>query len=140
MGGGASLAAAARLKSNIRGLAIWSFGIADFSNAQPQPPDAWAEEEGGQRVRMRFWNEAALDYVQLHQSLSMPVYAVMGTADELNSQETIDQFLGLAKPRDRFRLIEGLPHSSWPWSQGQEILRETRDFLTRCFNLQAVTA
>ena len=130
MGGKAALAAAARLDKAIAGVALWSAGPEASMDADA-PAGEWAEEEG-QRVRTEFWREAAsVDFLALYRDLAVPVYLVFGTADEFIPAADARRVESMRKPGDRVRVIEGLPHSAWPYPQREEIIRETKDFLTR---------
>ena len=127
-GGGAALAAAARLGDAIAGAALWSPGP-NLSTDAASLEDEWMEEEG-QRVRTEFWREAAsLDFLALYRDLAVPAYMVFGTADAFIPAADARKVESVCKPGDRVRVIEGLPHSAWPAPQRDEILKETTDTL-----------
>ncbi len=128
MGGGAALAAAARLGDALAGVALWSPGP-NLSTDPASLRGEWMEEEG-QRVRTQFWREAAnLDFLSLYQNLAVPVYMVFGAADVFIPVADARKVESMCKPGDRIRVIEGLPHSAWPWPLRREIIEETRTFL-----------
>lgn len=127
-GGGAALAAAARLGNSIAGVALWSPGP-NLSTGTASLEGEWAEEEG-QRVRTDFWREAAsIDFLALYQALTVPAYMVFGTADVFIPTADVRAVESVCKPGDRVRVIEELPHSAWPYPQREEILEETREHL-----------
>ena len=128
MGGVAALAAAARLGDALAGVALWS--AAPNASAEPTSLEGeWMEEEG-QRVRTGFWREAAsMDPRALYRDLAVPVYMVFGTADAFIPTADVREVEAMCKPGDRVRVIEGLPHSAWPYPQRREIIEETRAFL-----------
>jgi pimeloyl-ACP methyl ester carboxylesterase len=129
MGAAASLAAAASLGKLVQGLAMWSMApdAADPKDVNSQAGE-WMEE-GGQRARWSYWSEAARDYLDLYRNLSVPVYAVVGTADEFTDLDVTLRFVAAEKPGDRLHLVEGLTHTSWPWPWREQILAETGEFL-----------
>jgi len=133
MGGAATLAAADRLDAAVRGVALWSPGIMlKFDAARTEAE--WMEEEG-QRVRCDFWREAAsLDTLALLRRVAVPLYAVFGTDDEVIAVDDMRAFSDAAPRAARVRIIEGMPHSAWPYEQRTEILLETAEFLTGCFD------
>lgn len=128
MGGRAALAAAARLGSALRGLALWS--PAPMLHAkQSSMKGEWMDEEG-QRVRMDFWREAArLDFLDLYRRLEAPADIVFGTKDTFIPVREMGAVAAAAKAGDRVRVIEGLPHSAWPEPHRSAILGETADTL-----------
>ena len=127
-GGGAALAAAARLGDALAGVALWSAGP-NLSTDTASLTGEWMEEEG-QRVRTDFWREAAsLDFLALYRDLPVPVYMVFGTADVFISAADARKIESMCKPGDRIRVIEGLPHSAWPEPSRREIIEETQKFL-----------
>ena len=128
MGGVAALAAAAWLGDALAGVALWS--AAPNPDADPISVEGeWMEEEG-QRVRTGFWREAAtIDFRAHYRDLSMPVYMVFGTADVFIPAADAREVESMCKPGDRVHVIEGLPHSAWPWPQRDEIIEETHEFL-----------
>ncbi len=128
MGGGAALAAAARLGDAIAGLALWSPGPS-LSTDPASLEGEWMEEDG-QRVRTDFWREAAsLDFLALYGDLAVRAYIVFGTADVFIPAADARRVESVCKPGDRIRVIDGLPHSAWPAPQREEILKETSDTL-----------
>ena len=128
MGGGATLAAAARLGDAIAGVALWSAGP-NLSGDAASLEGEWMEEEG-QRVRSSFWREAAsLDFLALYRDLAVPAYLVYGTADMFIPAVDARTVESMRKPGDRVRVIDGLPHSAWPEPHRSAILRETADTL-----------
>ena len=127
-GGGAALAAAARLGDAIAGVALWSPGP-NLGTDTASLEGEWMEEEG-QRVRTDFWREAAsLDFLALYRDLTVPAYMVFGTADVFIPTADARRVESMCKPGDRVRVIGGLPHSAWPESQRDEILKETGNTL-----------
>jgi pimeloyl-ACP methyl ester carboxylesterase len=87
-------------------------------------------EEEGQRVRFSFWSEAgAVDFLGCFARLETPVYVVFGTADDFISQREMRSVEAACKPGDRIDVIEGLPHSAWPYEQRTQIIRETAKFV-----------
>jgi len=132
MGGRAAVAAAAKLRDVLEGLALWSPG--PMLNANSWEPDGeWLEEEG-QRVRSTFWQEAAtIDFLDLYQSLTCPVYMIFGSADQLIPLEEMRAVEAACKNGDQIKVIEGLPHSAWPEPPRLSILRETRQQLESWF-------
>jgi pimeloyl-ACP methyl ester carboxylesterase len=128
MGGLASLAAAVRVGDALRGLALWSAAPmlhTDFSSITGQ----WMEEDG-QRVSWDFWREAAaLDFLDLYNRLAVPADMVFGTADGFIPEAEMRAVEGAAKPGDRVRVIDGLPHSAWPEPPRLALLRETADVI-----------
>ena len=129
MGGVAALAAAAQLEDALAGVALWS--AAPNPSADPTSLEGeWMEEEG-QRVHTDFWREAAsVDFKAHYRNLSLPVYMVFGTADAFIPAADVRLVESMCKPGDRVRVIDGLPHSAWPWPRRREIIEETREFLT----------
>ena len=127
-GGGAALAAAARLGDAIAGVALWSPGP-NLSMDTASLEGEWMEEEG-QRVRTDFWRQAAsLDFLALYRGLAVPAYMVFGTADVFIPAADARRVESMCKPGDRVRVIEGLPHSAWPEPWRSEIMEETQAFL-----------
>jgi pimeloyl-ACP methyl ester carboxylesterase len=130
MGGTAVMAATAALAGRLRGVALWSPGPM-LDRSEQLDADAWVEEDG-QRVRGAFWQEAeAIDFLRCLQQLDAPAYMVFGTADHLISEAAMRRVAASAKPDDRVRVIDGLPHSAWPFERWTEIIAETADFLVR---------
>ena len=130
MGGTAAMAATTALAGQLRGVALWSPGPMLDRSEQPDA-DAWVEEDG-QRVRGAFWREAeAVDFLHCLQRLDAPAHMVFGTADHLISEAAMRRVAAAAKPGDRVRVIDGLPHSAWPFERWTEIIEETADFLVR---------
>ena len=129
MGGTATLAAADWLGSGIiRGIALWSSSPEEGRDAST-PDDGYVEEDG-QRVRRRFWHEAAeVDFLGLYQRLSVPAFMVFGTADHLIPLARIRAVESACKASDRVLVLDGLPHSAWPLEARERILSETADFL-----------
>jgi len=128
MGATATMAAAENLGGSIRGIALWSPDPL-LNKGSPAPDDGWMEE-AGQRVRWTYWREAmSFDFVDAYLKLAVPACMVFGTADHLIPVESMRKVQALEKPGDHIRVIDGLPHSAWPVTQGAEILRETGDFL-----------
>ena len=128
MGGVAALAAAARLGDALAGVALWS-AAPNTSGDPTSLAGEWMEEEG-QRVRTAFWREAAsLDFRAHYRDLAVPVYMVFGTADTFIPAADVREIESMCKPGDRVRVIDGLPHSAWPWPRRREIIEETREFL-----------
>ncbi len=128
MGGVASLAAAARLGDALAGVALWSAAPSTSVDLTSLAGE-WMEEEG-QRVRTDFWREAAsMDFRAHYRDLAAPAYMVFGTADMFIPVADVREVEAMCKPGDRVRVIEGLPHSAWPYPQRREIIEETRAFL-----------
>jgi hypothetical protein len=130
MGGTAAVAATTALAGRLRGVVLWSPGPM-LDRSEQTDADAWVEEDG-QRVRGAFWREAeAIDFLRCLQRLDAPAYLVFGTADHLISEAAMRSVAASAKPGDRVRVFDGLPHSAWPFEQRTQILEETADFLVR---------
>jgi pimeloyl-ACP methyl ester carboxylesterase len=131
MGGAATLAAADRLGSAIRGVALWSPGVMlEFDASRTE--GEWTEEDG-QRVRWDFWREAAsVDTLAIARRMAVPLYAVFGTADDYITGDEMRAFAAAAPPHANVRIIEDLPHSAWPHDQRTQILRGTEEFLVQC--------
>jgi pimeloyl-ACP methyl ester carboxylesterase len=132
LGGRATLAAAARLGTAVRCVALWS--PAPMLTDRVAPTNSgWMEEEG-QRVRWEFWREAeSIDFLELYRALAVPAYIVFGTEDAYIPVHEIRQFETACKEGDRIRVVEGLPHSAWPEPHRTQILRETLEFLSSSF-------
>lgn len=132
MGGVATMAAAADLGKRICGTALWSAGPLLGARTEP-PKDGWMEE-GGQQVSWNYWREAeALDFMEAYSRLEVPAYFVFGTADYYTPEEAMRSVEANCKPGDRVRIIEGLPHTSWPVSQWHVIRDETIDAFLKAF-------
>jgi pimeloyl-ACP methyl ester carboxylesterase len=130
MGGTAAMAATTALAGRLRGVALWSPGPM-LDRSEQFDADAWIEEDG-QRVRGAFWREAeAIDFLRCLQRLDAPAYMVFGTADHLISKAAMRRVAAAANRGDRVRVIDGLPHSAWPFEQRTEIIEETAGFLVR---------
>jgi pimeloyl-ACP methyl ester carboxylesterase len=128
MGGTAVIAATAALAGRLRAVALWSPGPM-LKRGPDRDANEWMEEEG-QRVRGAFWNEAeAIDFLGCFARLNVPAYIVFGSADDLIGEDEMRRVETAAKPGDRVRVVEGLPHSAWPYQARTEIIAETADFL-----------
>jgi pimeloyl-ACP methyl ester carboxylesterase len=133
MGGTATLAAADRLGDSIRGAALWS--PAPMLNFDGTLIDEEWMEEDGQRVRSGFWSEAAsVDTVAIARRLAIRLYAVFGTSDDYITTEEMHTFAAAAPSGATVRIFEDLPHSAWPYDERTQILRETEEFLAKCFH------
>lgn len=127
IGGTATMAAAAELVGAISSLAVWSPGVL-FEPPDDQSPDEW--DEDGERVRKRYWLEAsASDFMGRYARLAVPAYMFFGTADDLITEREARLVEAAAKTGDCIRVIDGLPHSAWPYERRTEILAETAEFL-----------
>lgn len=134
MGGVATLAAAADLGiATVRGIALWSASPED-----PEAPLSLADdfvEEDGQRVRKQYWLEAhSVDFLGLYRRLSVPVFMVYGTNDHLIPMERVKSVQRACKPTDRILIVDGLPHSAWPFEARMSILAQTADFFVQVLN------
>lgn len=131
MGGSAAMAAAASLGGRIQAIALWS----PDPNLEPWtvPAGEWMEE-AGQRTRWRYWREAAAsDFMAAYRRLEAQAYIVFGTADPHMPEKAMRTVEATCKPGDRVRVIEGLPHSSWPVDRWQFIQEETIAWFLEAF-------
>ena len=127
MGGAATVSAAARLGSAVRGVALWSsdplFGGADESEMVGE----WMEEEG-QRVGWDFWREAGAADPRAYERMAARAYMVFGTEDAFIPLEAVRRVELACKTGDQVRVLEGLGHGGWPVVIGSAIMQETLDF------------
>ena len=129
MGGTATMPAAAALGDAIERVALWSPGPMLAGGEVIVDEDDWMEEEG-QRVRGDFWREAGeVDFLGCYANVLVPVYAVFGTADWVIRRDEMERVRGAAKPGDHVEIIEGMPHSAWPYELRARIIAETAAFL-----------
>ena len=131
MGGSATMTATPALDGLLRCVALWSPGPMLDRLERVEFDGDWMEEDG-QRVNANFWRDAAaIDFLRDYAALDVPAYIVFGTADDLILEREMRAVESAARPGDTVRVIEGMPHSAWPYPLREEIIDETAAFLAR---------
>ena len=126
MGGSAAIAAAAELPK-LSALVAWAPdpNVDEFTGSEHE-----IVEEGGQRVRARFWQEAHDARVAEKLALvKAPAYIVQCTADAYVNKENRDTLTKNALPQHRVENLEGYAHATWTYDQSEKIIEESVNFL-----------
>ncbi len=91
-------------------------------------------EEVGQRVRVRYWEEAReAKIAEKMKEVKAPMYIVQCTADEYVDEENRNAVSNNAMPNHKVEIFEGLRHSKWTYDQAEEIITKSTDFLVENF-------
>jgi esterase/lipase len=126
MGGSAAIVAAAALPK-LSALVAWAPdpNIDKFAGVEDE-----ITEEGGQRVRTRFWQEAHDAHVaETFALLKAPAYIVQCTADAYVNKENRDALIKNAQPHHSVENLEGYAHAIWTYDQSEEIIEKSVRFL-----------
>lgn len=125
MGASAAICAAAHL--DVLAVVAW---VPD-ANVDPFIPDPHGfVEEGGQRVRNVFWQEAhEADVAGALVRMTAPCFLLFGTADEYVSAENRGALIEAVGHHDRVDVPQGWPHSSWTLDQADDAIERSIDFL-----------
>lgn len=127
MGASAALCAAAEL--SLAAVVAW---VPD-ANVDPYVPDpSGYMEEGGQRVRDLFWEEAhAADVPGRFAAAPAPCHLVFGTCDAYVSEENREALVRSARPADVVDVLDGYPHSAWTVAQTEHVIDRSIAFLSQ---------
>lgn len=130
MGGTAVLIAAAELDSALSSVVAW------MPDPSIDAPDVQGEfdEEGGQRVRWRYWSEAhAANAPARFREIVAPTLVFFATDDVYVSAENRDALTRVQQPHQHIELLEDYTHSSWTYDQAELVIAQTSDFLAEHF-------
>jgi pimeloyl-ACP methyl ester carboxylesterase len=89
-------------------------------------------EEGGKRVRWRFWHEAhAADVATALTRIEIPTYVVLAAADAHIASADQQKLLQASAPHGQIEQLSGYPHSGWTSEQAEPVVEATTAFLVR---------
>jgi len=130
MGGATALAVAGDLGRAVAAVVAW---VPDPS-VDPMPPGSDWSEEGGQRVRRRYWREAHdADIVGRFRAIAAPTLVFLATADAYVSEENRRALIAARREHQRIELLTGWPHSAWTYDQATRVIAQSVDFLVASF-------
>ena len=128
MGAATVIAAASRVEK-ISAVVAW---VPDPSVDKFTPPKNGFIEEGGQMVQAKYWQEAHDERVaEKLRNVVAPCYIVQASNDEYVSPENHKAIVDNAGPHHVVEMFENYTHSSWSYSQAQEIVRRSCVFLQK---------
>ncbi|MEK7472274.1 MAG: alpha/beta hydrolase, partial [Patescibacteria group bacterium] len=108
--------------------------VPDPNVGQFAPPESGVIEEGGQRVRSKYWQEAYDAKVgDKLQSINSPMYIVQCSDDEFVSRENHEAISNSARSQHIVEMFNGYQHSAWSYEQSEDIISRSVDFLTKSF-------
>lgn len=130
MGGATALAVAGDLGVGVASVVAW----APDPSIDPMPPGGDWSEEGGQRVRRRYWQEAHdADIIVRFRAITAPTLVFLATADAYVSEENQQAIIEARREHQRIELLEGWPHSAWTYDQATQVIDQSVDFLVSNF-------
>lgn len=131
MGGATVLAVAGDLGGDVVSIVAW---VPDPSvNAPSISGDV--DEEGGQRVRSRYWHEAhAADIVGRFTRITAPTLVHFATNDEYVSEENVQAIISGRSDHHRIEILSDWTHSGWSYDQATQVIEESTDFLQSHFH------
>jgi len=94
------------------------------------------EEEGGQKYKNTFWQEAKdSDFFKCLSDYNGKIYLVYGEDDRYISQELRDQVAKVVKEREGqfVKILKGQDHSPWEYDLCQKIYKEEIEMLNSAF-------
>jgi pimeloyl-ACP methyl ester carboxylesterase len=131
VGGTAALIAAAELGERLASAVAW---VPDPSVDAPSPEGAFMEE-GGQRVRWRYWQEAyQANAASRFSEIVAPTLVFLATDDAYVSPENQQVLLASRQPHQQIVMLEGHTHSGWTYDQAENIIAQTVNFITAQFH------
>lgn len=100
------------------------------------PNDTFVEENG-QRVKIRYWQEAHdAKLAEKLRLVAAPMYVVQCSNDEYVSAENHAAIEKNSQRHHTVEMFEGLTHSNWTHEQAQEIVAKSIDFLVKNLNFK----
>lgn len=130
MGASAAIATASRLPQ-LNSLVAW---VPDPNVGKLSTRRQKVMEEGGQVVRMKFWEEAhdAMIAKKLV-FVKAAAYIVQCTDDEYVDAKNRAAISENAQPNHQVEIFKGLKHSSWSYEKSEKIIDNSVEFLEKNF-------
>lgn len=130
MGGAAVLVAAAELGDRLSSVVAW---VPDPSIDEVRAVDGY-DEEGGQRVGWRFWQEAyRADVVRHFREIRAPTLVFFATDDHYVSPANQQALIEARQPHQRIVVLDDHTHSGWSFDQAERVVDRSTDFMVAHF-------
>lgn len=99
-------------------------------------PECGYIEEGGQRVRADYWQQAhEAKVAEKLRDLKSPTLIIQCTDDEYVDEMNRKSIIENAQSNHTIINFEGYKHSSWSYNQSEDIINKSVDFIVKSFNI-----
>ena len=120
--------------SELHGLSSIVAWVPDPNVEEFNQPQNGYIEEGGQRVQASYWQEAYDAKIASKLSeIKAPTFIVQCTDDEYVDKQNRDAISKYAQIHHKIENFEGYSHSSWSYTQAEEIINKSVEFITNSF-------
>lgn len=130
--GGAAVISAGSEMPDISSIVAW---VPDPNVETFVYPDSGYIEEGGQRVKANYWQEAHdKNVAERLARVNAPTYIVQCTADEYVDEQNRKAIIKNAQTGHVIDNFEGYVHSRWTYDQAEEIIKKSVGFIVESIN------